>query len=146
MLGCRLHRVAILDHGFRSWLPVHVVQTAPELVAPHAQVQTLPPEFDVRGARPTALGTYGGLAQQARDAFARGAREQPDEWVLHLYLGKACAFFSCWCNSPLQRPIASMLPCLITATQDTRECYAAGCTNAMAFSKSKESLFDPMRL
>ncbi len=57
----------------------------------HAQVQTLPPEFDVRGVRPTALASYGGRAEQARDAFARGVQEQPDEWVLHLYLGKACA-------------------------------------------------------
>ena len=55
------------------------------------QVQTLPPEFDVRGARPCNLGSYAGLAAQARDAFQRGVQELPDEWVLHLYLGKACA-------------------------------------------------------
>lgn len=51
----------------------------------------LPPEFDVRGTRPTAQPTYAELAARARDAFARGVQEQPDEWVLHLYLGKACA-------------------------------------------------------
>ncbi len=59
----------------------------------HAQVQTLPPVYDVRGARPTQLTSHGKLAEQARDAFARGLAEQPDEWVLHLYLGKACALF-----------------------------------------------------
>ena len=55
-----------------------------------AQVQCVPPEFDVRGVRPRRLESYQELAARSRDAFQRGIREQPDEWVLHLYLGKAC--------------------------------------------------------
>jgi hypothetical protein len=62
--------------------------TSPGIVA---QVQCLPPEFDVRGVRPRQLDFYADLAAQARDAFRRGVQEQPDEWVLHLYLGKSCA-------------------------------------------------------
>ena len=84
----------------RHLLPVDASQEIAECVTTHAQVQTLPPEYDVRGARPTALAAYGELADQARDAFARGVQEQPDEWVLHLYLGKACASVSCSSNGP----------------------------------------------
>lgn len=55
------------------------------------QVQALPPVFYQGESTPAAAPGYAESCQLAVDAFQRAVDVQPDEWVLHLYLGKACA-------------------------------------------------------
>ena len=55
------------------------------------QVQALPPVFYQGGSTPAEAPGYAESCQLAAAAFQLAVDAQPDEWVLHLYLGKACA-------------------------------------------------------
>lgn len=74
------------------------------------QVQRLPPVFDESDLMSSEAPGYEASCRLAMEAFQRAVDGQPDEWVLHLYLGKA--YVPRFCHAPLQFAVWRLWQCI----------------------------------